>query len=93
MKASSRRRFIRQLGGSAALFSATGLPALAMDEERILSLKPEHNHSPSDTIRVAGIGMGLMGFGDMTAALKVPGVEIAGVCDLYDGHFEHARER
>ena len=92
MKKSSRRRFIRQLGGTTALFSASGFSALAMDEQKINVLKPEHNHSASDTIRIAGIGMGLMGFGDMQAALKVPGVEIAGVCDLYDGHFDRARE-
>ena len=92
MKKSSRRRFIRQLGSTAALFSAAGLPAMALDEQQIQVLKPTHRHAPSDTIRIAGIGMGLMGFGDMQAALKVPGVEIAGVCDLYDGHFERARE-
>jgi len=92
MKVSSRRRFLRRIGGTAALFSASGLPALAMDDQKIQVLKPEHRHSSSDTIRIAGIGMGLMGFGDMQAALKVPGVEIAGVCDLYDGHFDRARE-
>lgn len=46
----------------------------------------------NDKIRVAGIGMGIMGFGDMRAALKVPGVEIAGVCDLYQGHLDRAKE-
>lgn len=46
----------------------------------------------NDKIRVAGIGMGIMGFGDMRAALKVPGVEIAGVCDLYTGHLDRAKE-
>ena len=76
MKVSSRRRFLRRIGGTAALFSASGLPALAMDDQKIQVLKPEHRHSSSDTIRIAGIGMGLMGFGDMQAALKVPGVEM-----------------
>lgn len=92
MKTPSRRRFIKKLGNTAALFTATGLPALSMDDQQIRILKPEQRYSPSDNIRIAGIGMGLMGFGDMQAALKVPGVEIAGVCDLYDGHFDRARE-
>jgi len=87
----SRRRFIRRLGGGAALFTGP-LNAIALEEEHIHWLQPERRHAASDRIRVAGIGMGLMGFGDMQAALKVPGVEIAGVCDLYDGHFEKARE-
>lgn len=91
MPSSSRRKFLRQLGGTAALFAAPAAPALALDEEKIQVLQPEKRHSANGKVRVAGIGMGLMGFGDMETALQVPGVEIAGVCDLYDGHFERAR--
>jgi predicted dehydrogenase len=87
----SRRRFLRRIGGTAALFSGP-LGAIALDDEQVRMLQPERRHPASDRIRIAGIGMGLMGFGDMQAALKVPGVEVAGVCDLYDGHFERARE-
>ena len=89
---SSRRKFIRQLSSTAALFSGGTMGAMAMDEEKIHILQPERIHSSNDKIRVAGIGMGIMGFGDMRAALKVPGVEIAGVCDLYQGHLDRARE-
>jgi predicted dehydrogenase len=93
MSSSSRRRFLRQIGGTAALFAAPGAKALALDEEKIHILQPEKRCSANDKVRVAGIGMGLMGFGDMETALLVPGVEIAGVCDLYEGHFDRAREQ
>jgi predicted dehydrogenase len=88
---SSRRKFLRQLGGTAALFAAPGAQAIALDEEKIQVLQPEKRQSANDKIRLACIGMGLMGFGDTETALQVPGVEMAGVCDLYDGHFERAR--
>src|SRR3546814_16957252 len=45
-----------------------------------------------EKVRIACIGMGIMGFGDLATAVKVPGIELIGVCDLYDGHLEHARE-
>jgi len=89
---SSRRKFIRQLSSTAALFTGSTMGAMAMDEDKIHYLQPEKRHLANDKIRVAGIGMGIMGFGDMRAALKVPGVEIAGVCDLYQGHLDHAKE-
>jgi len=92
MSSSSRRKFIRQIGATAALFTGGNSAAIALDEQKIQYLQPEKRYASNDKVRVAGIGMGLMGFGDMETALNVPGVEIAGVCDLYDGHFERARE-
>jgi predicted dehydrogenase len=88
----SRRRFIRQLGSTAALFAAGPLGATAMDQEHIHWLKPEKRYSSNDKVRIAGIGMGIMGFGDMECALKVPGVEVVAVCDLYDGHLQRAKD-
>jgi predicted dehydrogenase len=91
-KTDSRRKFIKQLGSTAALFTSGTVGAMAMDEEKVQVLQPEKRYMSNDKIRVAGIGMGIMGFGDMRAALKVPGVEIAGVCDLYTGHLDRAKE-
>jgi predicted homoserine dehydrogenase-like protein len=88
----SRRKFIKQLGSTAALFTSGTMGAMALDQEKIHILQPEKKYLANDKIRVAGIGMGIMGFGDMRAALKVPGVEIAGVCDLYTGHLDRAKE-
>ena len=35
---------------------------------------------------------GIQGHGDLATALKVPGVELAGVCDLYTGRLQNAKE-
>jgi predicted dehydrogenase len=91
MSSSSRRKFLRQLGGTAALFSAPGAQAIALDESKIQIIQPEKRHDSNSKIRIACIGLGLMGFGDTETALQVPGVEMAGACDLYEGHLERAR--
>jgi predicted dehydrogenase len=48
--------------------------------------------SPNNRIRIATIGFGGMGMGDTKYALSVPGVELAAVCDIYDGRLTRARE-
>jgi predicted dehydrogenase len=88
---SSRRKFLRQLGGTAGLISASSLAAIG--EEQVHLLKPNTRISSNDTIRIAGIGMGIIGHYDMDVALKVPGVELVGVCDLYDGRLQRCREK
>ena len=88
-----RRKFIKQLGGSAALLTAGSLKSFAAqekNEQRILAW--EKKYSPNDKIRIAGIGMGIMGFNDMNTALKVPGTEVVACCDLYNGRLDHAKE-
>ena len=90
---SNRRKFLKQLGGTAALLSAGSLKSLAAqehEEQRILTL--EKNYSANDNVRLAGIGMGIQGYNDMNAALKVPGTEIVACCDLYTGRLERAKE-
>ncbi|HTE00054.1 MAG TPA: Gfo/Idh/MocA family oxidoreductase [Mucilaginibacter sp.] len=89
---SDRRKFIKQLGSTIILSSAS-LTALAAQEERerrILQL--EKRITPNDKIRVATIGMGIMGFNDTRAALHSQGVELVGCCDLYKGRLERAKE-
>lgn len=48
--------------------------------------------SPNGRVRIATIGFGGMGMGDTRYALSVPGVELAAVCDVYDGRLTRARE-
>lgn len=91
MSNNSRRKFLRQLGGTAALFGAGSLGAFAADPTKQYILEPARRVSANDKIRIAGIGMGIMGFGDVNTALKVPGVELVAVADLYDGHLEKAK--
>ena len=90
---STRRKFLQQLSSSTLLLSAGSLGSLAAEEEaekRILHY--EKRVSSNDKIRIAGIGMGIMGFNDINTALKVPGVEMAAACDLYTGRLERAKE-
>ncbi len=44
----------------------------------------------NDRVRVAFIGMGRMGNGNMTAAMRQPNLEVASVCDVYQPHLEKA---
>jgi len=89
----TRRQFIRQLGGSSLLIAAGSLQSLASDEmeKRTIPFKPAI--SQNDKIRVATIGMGIMGNADTDSAIKVPGVELAAVCDLYSGRLTRAKEK
>lgn len=48
--------------------------------------------SANDKIRVGVIGFGIQGHGDLANALKVPGVELAAICDLYSGRRINAQE-
>ncbi|HVS94681.1 MAG TPA: Gfo/Idh/MocA family oxidoreductase [Mucilaginibacter sp.] len=89
---SDRRKFLKQLGSTIILTSA-GLTSLAAQEEherRIL--QAEKRISANDKIRVATIGMGIMGFNDTRAALHSQGIELAGCCDLYTGRLDRAKE-
>ncbi|RYF45468.1 MAG: gfo/Idh/MocA family oxidoreductase, partial [Cytophagaceae bacterium] len=84
--ASSRRRFLQQIGATSLIAASAPLSSLAAQakaEERILHY--ERPVSPNDTIRLGLIGYGVQGHFDSGTALKVPGVELAGVCDLYTG--------
>ena len=73
----TRRHFLQT---GPALLAAAGLA------------RADQNVSPNDRIRIATIGFGGMGMGDTRYALTVPGVELAAVCDVYDGRLTRARE-
>lgn len=45
-----------------------------------------------DTIRLALIGAGIQGQGDMHTALQVPGVKLVAAADCYDGRLAHVKE-
>lgn len=89
---STRRRFLKNLGNAGLLLpiaSIANIPDYEI-EKRILPY--ERRYSANDTIRIGVIGFGIMGLNNLRTSLRVPGVELAGVCDLYKGRLERARE-
>ena len=91
---SSRRRFLQQVAATSMASAAPPLVALAAKEkaeERILHY--EQTISANDKIRIGVIGYGVQGHFDLETALKVPGVELAGICDFYTGRIENAKEK
>ncbi|MBO0948437.1 Gfo/Idh/MocA family protein [Fibrella forsythiae] len=92
--AASRRQFLQQIGATSLVAASAPLSSLAAQEkaeERIL--RYERPVSANDTIRLGVIGYGVQGHFDLATALKVPGVELAGICDLYTGRLDNAKEK
>lgn len=85
----TRRSFLKQMGGSAAAAAVGGLltPASAQASGQLRAV------SPNDTLQIALIGAGIIGHFDLDTALKVPGVEVVAVCDLYDQRLTRAKEK
>jgi predicted dehydrogenase len=88
----SRRSFLTSVAAVTA--AATVATPLAADDVHELkpTVEPPKPSGPNDRIRIATIGMGIIGFIDTETALKVPGVELVAASDLYEGRRTHARE-
>src|SRR3979490_1753168 len=83
----SRRQFLQTTMGAAGVSFAAATflespPLLAAAQMR----------APSDRVRFGIVGVGLEGSGLLSTAIRLPGVECAAACDLYDGRHELARE-
>ncbi|OOQ60547.1 Gfo/Idh/MocA family protein [Mucilaginibacter pedocola] len=87
-----RRKFLKHLGTSVLLTSASLNSFAAREENEIRLLRAQKRITPNDKIRIATVGMGIMGFNDTNAALTSPGVELVGVADLYKGRLARAKE-
>jgi predicted dehydrogenase len=94
----TRRSFVSGLArgslvAGALPFVSVGKPST---ERVILKREPlpdlQKKYSANDTVRLGVIGTGIIGFYNITSALTVPGVELAAVCDLYDGRLTRAKE-
>lgn len=89
----SRRKFLQQIGATSLLAASAPLNSFAAKEkaeERTLFY--ERKISAVDKIRLGVIGFGIQGHYDLQTALQVPGVELAGICDLYTGRIQNAKE-
>ncbi len=94
MKAkSSRRKFLAQLGGTSMLLATGPVNILASENDKRYQAGYVEKFSPNDKIRIATIGMGIMGHQDTDSALKVPGVELVAACDLYTGRLTRVKEK
>ncbi len=85
----NRRKFIKKIGGTAAALTLAN--AGFSKETRMLYEKMKI--SSNDKVRIGLIGSGIIGHYDTDTALRVPGVELVAVCDLYDGRLERAKEK
>ncbi len=91
----SRRSFLRKATlGSAALTTAPIIISASPYEQKILLDRTYEPlaFSANDQIQIGLIGSGIQGIYDTTAALKVNGVKLVAVCDLYDGRLDRAKE-
>lgn len=87
-----RRNFLKKVGGSLAL-AGLGSTFDSHAESDIIFLKHQTKPTANDRIRIGLIGAGIIGHYDTDTALKVVGVELVAVCDLYTGRLEYAREK
>ncbi|WP_306014228.1 MULTISPECIES: Gfo/Idh/MocA family protein [unclassified Allomuricauda] len=88
-----RRKFLRQIGATTLATASTPFISFAAQEkaeERIL--RYQKGFGSNDTVRIGVIGYGVQGHFDLSTALRVPGVELAGICDLYEGRLIRAQE-
>jgi predicted dehydrogenase len=87
----TRRSFLQSVAAASAATVAT--TALAEDVHELKrTVELPKSAGPNDRVRIATIGMGIIGFIDTETALKVPGVELVAVSDVYEGRRTHARE-
>lgn len=88
----SRRKFLKQLGAAGAALGTTSFSLAAGQKAEERMLRYSRKISANDKIRLAVIGYGVQGHFDLNTALKVPGVELAAICDLYSGRIDNAKE-
>lgn len=91
----SRRSFVKKaLGTALASAAAPALLGATKNESSLLDVPKyaDKKYAANDQINIAVIGMGIMGFSNLEVSSQVPGVKLVGVCDLYNGHLDRAKE-
>jgi predicted dehydrogenase len=93
-KQSSRRSFIKKALGT-AMATAAAPAIMEAKDENLIALKETklaQKYTANDKVNIAVIGAGIMGFNNLETSVQVPGVKLVGVCDLYTGRLERAKE-
>src|SRR3982751_1570227 len=85
MKRTSRREFLKT---AAAGSVAASLPTTFLRAQQ----RAQVDVPPGDRVQIALIGAGGQGMSDTRTALRVPGVELTAVADIYDGRLTRAKE-
>ena len=87
----SRREFLKiAAAGAAGLGAAT--TAIPLAAHTLAAQVPQASGSALEKIQIALIGAGGQGMSDTQTALRVPGVELVAVGDVYDGRLTRSRE-
>jgi predicted dehydrogenase len=84
----TRRSFLKTMAVAPAVATTLGGNVV----ELCRADEPKKTVGPNDRVRIATIGMGIIGFIDTETALKAPGVELVAAADLYEGRRIHAKE-
>jgi len=87
----TRRAFVKKVAMGTSLL--TGAPQFLSGATPTTFLQRQKKYTANDRIQIALIGAGGMGVEDTKTALRIPGVELVAVCDLYDGRLAAAKER
>jgi predicted dehydrogenase len=94
ISANSRRKFLQQFSlSAAALATGSSILAAEKDNHSFAILDRSSGYSPNDQVNLGLIGAGGMGTQDAITALKVPGVKLVAVCDLYNGRLKDAKDK
>ena len=80
----SRREFVKQTAGVAGAIGLAAPLVSAAGKSSVLGA--------NDAVGVGLIGIGIRGEILLRATQKIPNTRIVEVCDLYDGHFDRAKE-
>lgn len=91
----SRRKFFNTLAKGTVIAGLMPFSLQNREYERHMHFilgEKKINYSANDQIQIALIGAGMQGTSDTMTALKIPGVKLMAVSDVYDGRLVRAKE-